>query len=218
MVRVKEVIVVEGRYDLNQLRQTVDATVMTTEGFQIFRDREKQAMLRSLARRRGLVILTDPDGAGSVIRGFLSGIVEPQYLLHAYIPDIYGKEKRKSSPSREGKLGVEGMRPEVLLEALRRAGATFVEETDGDAEPTVPSEDALSDGTGSSGSQPVTKADLYEWGLSGGPDSGEKRRRLLERLSLPTKLNANALLDAVNLLYSREELVEVLRELESSGQ
>ena len=113
MIRVREVIVVEGRYDQNALRQLVDATVLCTDGFAIFREKDRQKLLRRLAEQRGLIVLTDPDGAGGVIRGFLSGIVDPQYVKHAYVPDIMGKEKRKSSPSKEGKLGVEGMRPEV---------------------------------------------------------------------------------------------------------
>ena len=125
MRSVKEVIVVEGRYDVNALKQLVDATVVATDGFQIFKDKEKQGMLRALAARRGLIVLTDSDSAGGVIRGFLCGIVPPEQVKNAYIPDVIGKEKRKSSPSKEGKLGVEGMRPEVLLAALRNAGATM---------------------------------------------------------------------------------------------
>ncbi len=200
MVRVKEVIVVEGRYDLNTLRQVVDATVITTEGFQIFRDRDKQAMLRALARRRGLVVLTDSDGAGGVIRGFLSGIVEPEYLRHAYIPDIPGKEKRKSSPSREGKLGVEGMRPEVLLQALRRAGATLDETS---APPP---------------SGTLTKADLFRLGLSGGNGSTEKRRRLQKALGLPARMSANQLLAVLNIITTPRELEELAGGTEPAGR
>ena len=162
MVRVKEVIVVEGRYDQNTLRQVVDADVICTDGFAIFRDGERQALLRRLAEKRGLVVLTDPDGAGEVIRGFLSGIVPPGAVKHAFIPDIPGKEKRKSSPSKEGKLGVEGMTPEAILRALRTAGATL-------------------DDAPAPRRECVTPAALYALGLSGTPDSAEKRRRLQTR-------------------------------------
>ena len=192
MVRVKEAIVVEGRYDCNALRQVVDALVVTTEGFGIFKDTEKQALLRSLAERRGLIVLTDSDGAGGVIRGFLSGVVDPKRVRHAYIPDVPGKEKRKSSPSKEGKLGVEGMRPEVLLEALRRAGATLDDSA------------AKAEGT-------LTKADLFRLGLSGGPESAEKRKRLQKRLGLPARMSANQLLQVLNIVATREELEELLQ-------
>ena len=143
MIRVKEVIIVEGRYDVNTLSQIVDATIVETGGFGIFKDRDKQAMLRSLAKRRGLIILTDSDGAGFVIRSFLNGIVDPALVKNAFIPDIYGKEKRKSSPSKEGKLGVEGMKPELIIRALQKAGATI-----DDCENTAYSG--------------ISKADLYE--------------------------------------------------------
>ena len=193
MVSVKEVIVVEGRYDKNTLSQLVDATIVTTEGFQIFRDREKQAMLRSLAERRGIIVLTDSDGAGQVIRGFLSGIVDPKYVKNAYIPDVPGKEKRKSSPSKEGKLGVEGMRPETLLHALRAAGAT------------------MDDGPAPRYGGTITKADLYRLGLSGGAGSAEKRRTLQKRLALPERMSANQLLRVLNIVTTKAELEHILR-------
>jgi len=192
MVSVKEVIVVEGRYDQNTLRQVVDATVVCTDGFGIFREKDKQAMLRKLAERRGIIILTDPDGAGSVIRGFLQGIVNPQYIKNAYIPDIMGKEKRKSSPSKEGKLGVEGMRPEVILRALEAAGATI----DGRETPVY--------------GEPVTKADLFRWGLSGGENSREKRRLLQKRLALPERMSAGQLVQVLNIISTKDELERLL--------
>ena len=198
-VRVREVLVVEGRYDQNTLRQIVDATIITTEGFGIFRDREKQAMLRSLAKRRGLIILTDPDGAGGVIRGFLSGIVDPRYVRHAFIPDIYGKEKRKHAPSKEGKLGVEGMRPEALLRALKAAGATL-DETE------APPRAAL------------TKTDLYELGLSGGQGSAAARKRLQKALALPERMSASQLLAVLNVLTTREELETLLKQEPPEGR
>ena len=184
--RIREVIVVEGRYDKNTLSQVVDAVIVTTDGFGVFRDREKTAFLRRLAEERGLILLTDSDGAGFVIRNHLKGAIPPERLKQAYIPDVPGKERRKQKPGKEGKLGVEGMRPEVLLEALRRAGATFE------------GEDEHPQSTG------VTKAELLEKGFIG-PDSAEKRRELLRRLSLPEHLTPNAMLEAVNLLLSREE-------------
>ena len=191
MIKVKEVIVVEGRYDQNTLRQVVDATVVCTEGFGIFRAPERQEMLRRLAERRGLVILTDPDGAGGVIRGFLNGIVDPRYIKNAYIPDIFGKEKRKSSPSREGKLGVEGMRPEVLLRALEIAGATI----EGEEERS-----------GGRAAEEITKADLFRWGLSGGDRSREKRHILQRTLALPERMSASQLLQVLNIISTKTEL------------
>ena len=191
MISVKEVIVVEGRYDRNTLSQVFDAVIVETSGFGVFNDREKLALLRRLAEARGLVVLTDSDGAGFVIRNFLKGAIDPALVKQAYIPDIAGRERRKRAPSKEGKLGVEGMKPEVLIEALRRAGATL-----GGEEP------ARRAGG-------ITKATLYKLGLSGGPGSAEKRRALLKELDLPEKLSANALLDVLNALYTEAELREI---------
>ena len=182
---------VEGRYDRNTLSQVFDAVIVETSGFGVFNDREKLALLRRLAEARGLVVLTDSDGAGFVIRNFLKGAIDPALVKQAYIPDIAGRERRKRAPSKEGKLGVEGMKPEVLIEALRRAGATL-----GGEEP------ARRAGG-------ITKATLYELGLSGGPGSAEKRRALLKELDLPEKLSANALLDVLNALYTEAELREI---------
>ena len=189
MRKIREVIVVEGRYDKNTLAQTVDATVITLGGFSVFNDREKLAFLRRLAEKQGLIVLTDSDGAGFVIRNYLKGALPKELVKQAYIPDIHGKERRKRTPGKEGKLGVEGMRPEVLLEALRRAGATFLDEEGS----TAPDR-----------GEPITKADLFELGLSGGNDAAEKRKNLLKKLDLPEHLTANALLEALNLLYDRE--------------
>ena len=191
MISVKEVIVVEGRYDRNTLSQVFDAVIVETSGFGVFNDREKLALLHRLAEARGLVVLTDSDGAGFVIRNFLKGAIDPALVKQAYIPDIAGRERRKRAPSKEGKLGVEGMKPEGLIEALRRAGATL-----GGEEP------ARRAGG-------ITKATLYELGLSGGPGSAEKRRALLKELDLPEKLSANALLDVLNALYTEAELREI---------
>ena len=192
MLHIREAIVVEGRYDKNTLSQVVDTLILETGGFQIFKDQEKMALLDRAARRRGLIVLTDSDGAGFVIRNRIKGTIPARYLKHAYIPDIYGKERRKRQPGREGKLGVEGMPPQVLEQVLRRAGAVFLEE------------DAPEGRSG----PPLTKADLFAAGLSGGPGSAEKRQALLRRLELPERMSANALLEALNILYSREEFLE----------
>lgn len=191
MIPVKEVIVVEGRYDKNTLSQIFDAVIVETSGFGVFNDKEKLALLRRLAEARGLVVLTDSDGAGFVIRNFLKGAIDPALIKHAYIPDIQGRERRKSAPSKEGKLGVEGMSAQVLIDALRRAGAT------------------LGDETPSHRSGGISKATLYELGLSGCADSAKRRSALLKRLGLPEHLGANALLDVLNALYTAEELREL---------
>ncbi len=187
--RIEEVIVVEGRYDRNMLLQVVDATVVETGGFSVFNDREKLAFLRKLAQKRGLILLTDSDGAGFVIRNYLKGAIPTEQVKQAYIPDIPGKERRKRKAGKEGKLGVEGMTPEILLQALRRGGATFV----GEAAPSA--------------AVPITKADLLDRGLIG-PGSTQKRQQLLKNLELPEHLTPNALLETLNLLMSREEFYE----------
>ena len=196
--RVREVIVVEGRYDKNALSQVVDATILETKGFGIFKDKAMAAFLRRLAAERGIILLTDSDGAGFVIRNHLRGILPPGQVKHAYIPDVYGKERRKRQPGKEGKVGVEGMPPAVLLQALERAGATF--------------EDA--EASGRSG-PPITKADLMACALVG-PGSVERRADLLKRLELPEHLTANGLLEALNLLYSREAFLRQMGRLEDS--
>ena len=189
MIRIREAIIVEGRYDKNTLAQIVDAPILETSGFGIFHDRQRLALLRRLAETRGIIVLTDSDGAGFVIRNHLKGVLPQDQVKHAYIPDIYGKEKRKRAPGKEGLLGVEGMRPEILLQALRNAGADF---EDAQAAPAR---------------EPVTKQDFFTLGLSGRPDSAAKRAALLQALSLPAHMSANALLQAVNVLFSREEFL-----------
>ncbi len=184
--KVKEVIVVEGRYDKNALLQVVDAVIVETGGFSVFNNGEKLALLRRLAQKRGLILLTDSDGAGFVIRRYLKGAIPPEQIKQAYIPDVAGKERRKRKAGKEGKLGVEGMTPAVLLDTLRRAGATFEGE-----ENTAP--DAH-----------ITKADLLDKGLIG-PHSAEKRQALLKKLDLPAHLTPNAMLEALNLLLTQAE-------------
>lgn len=196
MRKIREVIVVEGRYDKNTISQVVDATVVTLGGFSVFNNKEKLAFLRRLAEERGLIVLTDSDGAGFVIRNYLKGALPKDKVKQAYIPDIHGKERRKRHAGKEGKLGVEGMRPEVLLETLARAGATFL---DGEGESALRKE-------------PITKADLFTLGLTGGPDSSAKRQTLLKKLDLPEHLTANGMLEALNLLYDRETLEQAMQE------
>ena len=191
MHSVREVIVVEGRYDKNALSQVVDAVIIETSGFGIFNDAEKRKLLQTMAEARGLIVLTDSDGAGFVIRNYIKGCVDPKLVKHAYIPDIYGKERRKSAPSREGKLGVEGMKPQVLLDALIRAGATFDDEENKKTAPRI------------------SKADMYARGLSGRKGSAEKRAQLIKQLGLPERLTADGLLDVLNATMSREEFLSI---------
>ena len=194
MRSIREVIVVEGRYDKNALKQVVNATVVETGGFGVFNDKERLVLLRRLAAQRGLIVFTDSDGAGFVIRNFLKGAIPKERIKHAYIPDVYGKERRKSAPGKEGKLGVEGMTPEILISALERAGATFENEDAGEKR------------------APLTKADLYELGLTGGTGSAALRAKLLKKLSLPEHMTANAMLEALNILCDRNDVVRLLEE------
>ena len=196
MIRLRQAVVVEGRYDKAALENVVDTVIIDTAGFGIFSDREKLALLRRLAAARGLVVLTDSDGGGFLIRNFLKSVIDPALVKHAYIPDIYGKERRKKAPSKEGKLGVEGMSPTILEDALRRAGATIEGGEDAREKP-----------------RPITKAELYALGLTGRPDSARKRAALKKALDLPEKLTTNALLDVINVLTSREELERVMASL-----
>ena len=196
MIKIKEAIVVEGRYDKNTLSQLVDTVILETNGFGIFKDKEQLALLRKIAQKRGLIVLTDSDGAGFVIRNHLKGAIPQDQVKHAYIPDLFGKEKRKRKAGKEGKLGVEGMRPEVLERALRQAGATILD--------------------GASQTQsgpPLTKADLFAAGLSGGEGSKEKRQALLKKLDLPEHLTPNAMLPVLSALFDRESLLEEMQNL-----
>ena len=195
MIRIREAIIVEGRYDKNTLSQIVDAPILETAGFGIFKDKQQMKLLRQVAEKRGLIVFTDSDGAGFVIRNHIKSAIDGKYLKHAYIPDIPGKERRKSAPGKEGKLGVEGMTPQIILNALRRAGATI----DGEAVTTL---------------SQITKQDMMELGLSGGKDSSSLRGMLLRKLDLPEHMSANAMLQALNLLCSLDELKEIIASLE----
>lgn len=191
MVKIREAIVVEGRYDKNTLSQIVDAPILETSGFGIFKDKAQLELLRQVAQKRGLIVFTDSDGAGFVIRNHIKSAIDGKHLKHAYIPDIAGKERRKTAPGKEGKLGVEGMTPSVILDALRRAGATI----EGENAPLQ---------------NRITKQDLVELGLSGGAGSSEKRLQLLKKLHLPEHMSTNAMLQALNLLYTLDELKDLL--------
>ena len=188
MIKLRQAIVVEGRYDKNTLSQIIDAPIFETRGFGIMKDRELLAFLRRIAQTRGLVILTDSDGAGFVIRNYLKGALPKEGVLHAYIPDIAGKERRKTQAGKEGKLGVEGMSPEILLTALKNAG--------------VQTEDSVKP------AERITKTDLFLAGFSGTAESAKKRVTLQKELGLPEHLGSNAFLDALNLLMTREEFLE----------
>lgn len=195
MLKIQEAIVVEGRYDKNTLSQIVDAPIFETGGFSIFKDKQQMALLRQVAQKRGLIVFTDSDGAGFVIRNHIKSAIDNRFLKHAYIPDLYGKERRKKSPGKEGKLGVEGMTKTVILEALCRAGAT------------VQGEEKMSTCN-------ISKQDLMDLGLSGGPDASAKRLALLKRLDLPEHMSANAMLQALDLLLTRQELKQIVMDLE----
>ena len=194
MVNIKEAILVEGRYDKNTLSQIVNAPILETAGFGIFKDKKQMALLRKVAQSRGLIVFTDSDGAGFVIRNHIKSSIPGKYLKHAYIPDVYGKEKRKAAPGKEGKLGVEGMPKEVILEALRRAGATI-------------------EGEQTAAPKQITKQDLMELGLSGTADASANRLKLLKKLNLPERMSPNAMLQALNLLYNLEELQAIMQNL-----
>ena len=195
MIKIKEAIVVEGRYDKNTLSQIVDAPIFETSGFGILKDKQQLSLLRKVAKERGLIVFTDPDGAGFVIRNHIKSTIDPQYVKHAYAPDVFGKERRKSAPGREGKLGVEGMKKRVILEALRKAGATI-------------------EGESATRQSQITKQDMMALGLSGCENSSELRQKLLKKLELPEHMSANALLQAMNMLYTLEEFTEIVNNLE----
>lgn len=195
MVKLQQAIVVEGRYDAGRLKQIVDAPIFETSGFGVMNDKKLLNLLRRVAQQRGLIILTDSDGAGFVIRNFLKGALPRDRVLHAYIPDIYGKERRKAKPGKEGKLGVEGMEREVILRALENAGAML-----NDSEAPLRT--------------PITKFDLYLCGLSGSDGSSSARKQLLQDLELPEHMSTNALLQALNVLYDREDF---MRQFSTNG-
>ncbi|NLB56268.1 MAG: DUF4093 domain-containing protein [Lentisphaerae bacterium] len=197
---VNEAIIVEGRYDRNTLSQFLDAFIIETRGFGIFTDDELMLLISRLAQSRGIVILTDSDGAGFMIRNKIKSCIRDGKVLHAYIPDITGREKRKNRSSKEGKLGVEAMEREVLLNALRNSGATMSDSF-----------------TKAEKSSLITKADLYLAGLSGREGSALRRKSLAERMKLPGLLSSTAMLDILNALYSRDEFLLVASDILDNG-
>ena len=201
LLKVEQAIVVEGKYDKIKLESIIDATIVVTNGYGIFKDREKLELIRFYARKKGIIILTDSDGAGFKIRGFLKGSVPEGSIKNVYIPDIFGKEKRKVKPSAEGKLGVEGIKKELIVEAFRKAGINFVSE----------------EGAEKTERNPVTRTDIYEAGLTGTPDSSEKRKKLLKKLGLPERLSTSGMLEVLNTMMSAEEFYEMMnKEKENS--
>lgn len=195
MIHIQQAVIVEGKYDKIKLESILDAVILTTDGFGVFRDKEKQALIRRLASERGILVLTDSDSAGFVIRSFLSGIVPPEQVTHVYIPDVFGKEKRKSAPSKEGKLGVEGVNSRLILEAFQKAGVLC------DTAAPAPTR------------RRVTKTDLFLDGFSGGKDSAAKRKQLLRALELPERLSANAMLEILNSFLSYDAYKKAVEQI-----
>lgn len=194
MKRIRETIIVEGRYDVNTIKQCVDAHVIETSGFGVFNDTEKRRLIEKLAEKNGIIVFTDSDGAGFVIRNHLRGIVRKGTVKHAYIPEVEGKERRKTSVSKAGLLGVEGMSREIIIDALRQAGATFEDEP-------------------KKCSAGITKQDMYAVGISGGANSAQKREKLAEVLGLPRLMSANALLSAINMIFTRDEFDDAIKKI-----
>lgn len=192
MIHIREAIIVEGRYDVNKIKQLVDTVVIETGGFAIFNNKEKLALIRRIAAERGILVLTDSDGAGFVIRNYLKGAIPKNQIKHAYIPQIAGKERRKVHGSKEGTLGVEGVPDAVIIQALQDAGVTCMEQKQ------MPK---------------ITKADFYEWGLSGVAGSNEKRKKLLKALRLPQHMTANALLEFINAVADFDEVERIMKQL-----
>lgn len=197
MITLQQAVIVEGKYDKIKLESILDAVILTTDGFGVFKDREKQRLIRRLARERGIVILTDSDSAGFVIRSFLSGIVAPTQITNVYIPDVFGKEKRKAAPSKEGKLGVEGIDTARILDAFTKAGVLCGETN---SSPSV--------------RRQVTKTDFFEDGLSGTADSAARRKALLKELDLPERLSANAMLKIINSFLGYDDYKAAVQKLQ----
>ncbi len=194
MIKINQAVIVEGKYDKIKLSGIIDAPIIQTDGFGIFKDKELQRLIRMLAEKRGILVLTDSDSAGFKIRSFIGSTVDKKYIKNAYIPDIFGKEKRKTEPSKEGKLGVEGVSEEVIMQALANAGVLY----ENSAEPE----------------RPITKLDLYEFGFTGGENSSEKRAALLKYYALPSRLTANALVTVLNCITTYDRFVQDVAEME----
>lgn len=194
MIKISQAVIVEGKYDKIKLSGIIDAPIIQTDGFGIFKDKELQRLIRMLAEKRGILVLTDSDSAGFKIRSFIGSTVDKKYITNAYIPDVFGKEKRKTEPSKEGKLGVEGVSEEIIMQALANAGVLFE--------------------NSQAPERPITKLDLYEFGFTGGENSSEKRAALLKYYALPSRLTANALVTVLNCITTYEIFVEDIKEIE----
>ncbi|MBQ3045806.1 MAG: DUF4093 domain-containing protein [Clostridia bacterium] len=198
MIKIKQAVIVEGKYDKIKLSGIIDAPIIQTDGFGIFKDKELQLMIRKLAEKRGILVLTDSDSAGFKIRSFIGSTVNQKDIIHAYIPDIFGKESRKTEPSKEGKIGVEGVSEQVIMQALANAGVLC----ESASEPE----------------RPITKLDLYELGFTGGPDSSKKRAALLRYYSFPERLSSNSLVKVLNCITTYEQFLNDVKEIEEEMQ
>ena len=196
MIKLDRPIIVEGKYDIIKLSNIIDTLIIKTDGFGIFKDKEKQRLLRRLAGEKGIIVMTDSDSAGFLIRKFITSSVPADKITHVYIPDLYGKEKRKTEMSKEGKLGVEGTPEKIILEALKKAGVIFSE-------------------TENSDRRLITNIDLYECGLMGRENSKEKRVKLLKSLALPERMSTSSLIKILNTFVTYDEFTEKVKELES---
>ncbi len=192
MIKLEQAVIVEGKYDKIKLSSIIDAVIITTNGFNIFKDTEKLELIRYYAEKTGIIIMTDSDSAGFIIRNHIKGAVKKGTIINVYIPDIMGKEKRKLKPSAEGKLGVEGVEKKIILEVLEKAGVTA---------------------SAGEEREKITKTDLFTLGLSGGKNSSELRKKLLEYLKLPSLLSPNSMLEVLNTMMSPEELEEIMRRI-----
>ena len=195
MIKIDRPIIVEGKYDVIKLSRIVDTLIIKTDGFGIFKDKEKQQLLRRLAKEKGIIVLTDSDSAGFLIRKFLKSSISDELITHVYIPDVYGKEKRKTQAGKEGKLGVEGISEEILIDAFTKAGVICKENPD-------------------ESRRLITNIDLYEAGLMGRDNSKEKRQRLMKALALPERLSTSSLLKILNTFVTYEEFIEKLEEID----
>ncbi len=204
-IKLKETVIVEGRYDRIRLSELIESPMIETGGFRVFKDKEKQELIRAVAKRRGILVMTDVDSAGFVIRNFLRGIVPQDQILHAYIPTIKGKEKRKQEASKEGILGVEGIDRDALIESIRNSGAHIVSVGEGLAPPDYTEAKIVQ--------SEITKTDFFDYGLTGCANAAVHREEVLSSLGLPTYLTTNAMISALNCLFTKDEFEQYLSQL-----
>ncbi len=203
MIKLKQAIVVEGKYDIIKLKNIIDTQIIETRGFSVFKDKDKLKLLRLVAKKRGLIILTDSDGAGFVIRNYLKGALPKEQVIHAFIPDVFGKEKRKEKASKEGKLGVEGIVESRLIEVLKNAGATFLDND-------------FTSVTEQNSTKKIKKSDLFELGIYGRDGSDILRKNLLKHLDLPEHLSVNAMIDVLNMVYNYDDFMALFKEFSNT--